>query len=102
MPFLFLPVTRTKQTISVQNNLSKSLKIKHPRKNTGGGVLMHQICRHIRTSGGRCRSVAIANQNFCYYHLSQRRPAAAHLSVDLPPLEDRGAIQIAISRVLSA
>ncbi len=60
---------------------------------------MYKVCRHIRTSGGRCRSAALANQNFCYYHLSQRQQS---ITLDLPPLEDRTSIQIAISRVLAS
>src|SRR5277367_29050 len=60
---------------------------------------MYKVCRHIRTSGGRCRSAALANQNFCYYHLTQRQQS---ITLDLPPLEDRTSIQIAISRVLAS
>lgn len=60
---------------------------------------MYKVCRHIRTSGGRCRSAALASQNFCYYHLTQRQQS---ITLDLPPLEDRTSIQIAISRVLAS
>jgi hypothetical protein len=60
---------------------------------------MYNVCRHIRTGGGRCRAAALANENFCYYHLSQRRHS---ITLQLPQLEDRPAIQIAVSRVLAA
>ena len=60
---------------------------------------MYKVCRHIRTSGGRCRAAALRNENFCYYHLSQRHQS---ITLDLPPLEDRTSIQIAVSRVLAS
>jgi len=60
---------------------------------------MYKVCRHIRTSGGRCRAAALHNENFCYYHLSQRRHS---ITLQLPPLEDRSSIQIAVSRVLAS
>jgi hypothetical protein len=63
---------------------------------------MYKVCRHIRTSGGRCRAAAVHNQNFCFYHLAQRQSTPAAAPLELPPLEDRAAIQIAISRVLAA
>jgi hypothetical protein len=63
---------------------------------------MYKVCRHIRTSGGRCRAAAVHNHNFCFYHLTQRQSTPAAAPLELPPLEDRAAIQIAISRVLAA
>ena len=60
---------------------------------------MYKLCRHIRTSGGRCRAAALANESYCYYHLTQRRLS---ITLELPPLEDRHSIQIAVSRVLTS
>jgi hypothetical protein len=71
---------------------------------------VYKRCRHIRTSGSRCRCAALPNQHFCHYHLTQRKsatnaaqdglPVAA--SLELPPIEDHFSVQVAIGRVLSA
>jgi hypothetical protein len=75
---------------------------------------MYKLCRHIRISGGRCRCAALPNQNFCHYHLTQRKsvaitatPVAAQgvsmaTPLELPPIEDRFSVQVAIGRILSA
>jgi hypothetical protein len=70
---------------------------------------MYKLCRHIRTSGGRCRAAALPAQHFCHYHLTQRKStsaveygSAAVAPLELPPIEDRFSVQIAIGRVLSA
>src|SRR5277367_5959914 len=75
---------------------------------------MYNECRHIFTSGKKCQSPALHDQNFCYFHGNTRkRPArkddayepyippqdTAH---NLPPLEDADAIQLAISDVVLA
>lgn len=64
-------------------------------------------CRHIFTAGHRCSSPCLRREEFCYYHHSTRRPVQnpkeriARLSTfELPNLDDRGAIQQAISAVL--
>src|SRR5277367_387106 len=61
-------------------------------------------CRHIKTSGGKCASPALRDQPWCYYHARQRERAAERrtspavpLSHELSNLEDRGAIQHAIT-----
>jgi hypothetical protein len=66
-------------------------------------------CRHIKTSGGKCASPALRDQPYCYYHLRQRERAAERLirpevplSHALANLEDRGAIQHAITHVIMA
>jgi hypothetical protein len=66
-------------------------------------------CRHIKTSGGKCASPAMHDRPFCYYHWRQRERAserrtspAVPLSHALSNLEDRGAIQHAITQVIMA
>jgi hypothetical protein len=72
---------------------------------------MYKECRHIRTCGGRCRCAALPGENFCFYHLNQRKQTAAPSAapeagtkneLQLPPLEDRLAVQTSIDRVLAA
>src|SRR5271163_3096415 len=64
-------------------------------------------CRHIKTSGGKCGSPALRGKPYCYFHsrLKQRatRPASPYLAIELPAsLEDRGAIQLALSEIVTA
>ena len=91
-----------------------------------------KFCRHIKASGERCRSLSLLNEIFCYYHVelerrhrrcstrhdpavtilhpmtlqdgSQRDPTFADpiLQLDFPPLEDRHAIQVALSLAITA
>ncbi len=91
-----------------------------------------QYCRHIKINGERCGSPALRNELFCYYHVelkrrhrrcnplrdravtvlhpmslqdgSQREPILAEPfpQLDLPPLEDRHSIQVALSLVITA
>lgn len=63
-------------------------------------------CRHIFPSGKRCHAAALRGKPLCYFHsrnrgLTDRNRARTH-SVALPPLEDRGAIQVALNEVLAA
>lgn len=62
---------------------------------------MYKVCRHIRTGGGRCRSAALLNQNFCHYHAIQRKTSET-ASLEFPPLDDRFAVQVAVGRILAA
>ena len=66
------------------------------------------LCRHIRTSGRRCRMIALRHQHFCFYHHAARRPIPGHAArypdadrhpFAVPVLEDRPAIQLALSQV---
>jgi hypothetical protein len=66
-------------------------------------------CRHIKTSGGKCASPALRDQPWCYYHARQRERAAERRTIPAVPLshalsnlEDRGAIQHAITHVIMA
>ena len=63
-------------------------------------------CRHILPSGKRCHAPALRGQPTCYFHgrkanLVRYNRERDH-TVALPPLEDRGAIQMAIDAVLAA
>ena len=64
-------------------------------------------CRHILTTGHRCRAKSLRHQDFCFYHTTTRpkptQPAPANpaqTTFDLPFPEDRAAIQISIGEVL--
>lgn len=91
-----------------------------------------KYCRHIRVNGERCGSPALVNKIFCFFHVelerrhrrcsralnpvstvlhpmslqdgSQRDPVLAQppIPLDLPPLEDRHSIQVALSMVITA
>ena len=91
-----------------------------------------KYCRHIKANGERCGSLALLRQPFCYYHVeierrhrrdiprrdamltvlhpmtlqdgSQRDPTVAEQfpQLDLPQLEDRHSIQIALSMIVAA
>jgi len=75
---------------------------------------MYNECRHIFTSGKKCQSPALKDQNFCYFHSNTRkRPTPANQPYDpysepqtavlaLPALEDADAIQLALSDVVLA
>ncbi len=66
-------------------------------------------CNHVKSNGRFCGSPALANDAYCYYHRSSRertkrqlRHARRHKPLQLPLLEDRESIQIAIGDVLNA
>jgi hypothetical protein len=65
------------------------------------------VCRHIRTTGHRCGSPALRNEDFCYFHHTTRRPAPSpkfippDAAFDLPRFEDRASIQLGQIRGLS-
>src|SRR5215813_8069137 len=76
---------------------------------------MFNECRHIFTSGKKCGSPALKNENFCFYHTTARKlekqsagnrpydgvdPKETTLS--LPTLDDPDSIQLAISEVVLA
>jgi hypothetical protein len=73
---------------------------------------MYNECRHIFTSGRKCQSPSLKDQDFCYFHQSTRRAAPqsnlgsqgqpSTVVHQLPPLEDADAIQLALSDVVLA
>jgi len=72
---------------------------------------MYQECRHIKPNGSRCKSPALKEKAYCYFHIrvhkiarNQSAPAIPYEQQDLeiPFLEDRGAVQVALSEVVGA
>jgi hypothetical protein len=67
---------------------------------------MFNECRHILTSGHKCKAAALRGQAFCYFHTAARRYAnISTTSVEpllLPSTEDTAGVQIAINQVLRA
>lgn len=75
-------------------------------------------CEHIRTNGEFCGSPALRGRNYCYFHLTYigrrlraervRQKAAAYgvdpsvVPLELPPLEDANAVQMALTQVIDA
>jgi hypothetical protein len=64
---------------------------------------MFNECRHILTSGHKCKAAALRGKAFCYYHTADRRYATTSTaSVDpllLPNIEDAAGVQIAINQI---
>ena len=60
-------------------------------------------CRHILTSGHKCKSPALRGKSFCHFHVADRRYATTSTAlVDplmLPTIEDAAGVQIAINQV---
>ncbi len=69
---------------------------------------MYFECRHIMHNGARCHSPALRGKDYCYYHshLHKRAKSSSARAADdplsLPFLEDRSAIQVAVSQILDA
>src|SRR6476659_4553200 len=73
--------------------------------NRGQGVTsMFNECRHILTSGHKCKAPALRGKAFCYFHTAARRysristTSAAPLL--LPSTEDAAGVQLAINQIL--
>jgi hypothetical protein len=68
---------------------------------------MYHKCRHVMPNGNQCSSPALKSTYFCYFHTRLHRAAkepapATNQPLKLPILEDRSAIQVALSQVLNA
>ena len=75
-----------------------------------------ELCRHIKTNGIQCHAVALRDETFCYFHkrlneghrlyrstmASKKRLMDRGFIIALPPLEDRLAVQLALSEVINA
>jgi hypothetical protein len=73
------------------------------------------LCRHIRTNGLRCKSPALTDAIYCFFHarLHERHSNYRHTAasrgylipgqhIQLTTLEDRESIQVALSVVINA
>lgn len=73
---------------------------------------MYQECRHIKTSGTKCGAPALKGKAYCYFHFranqfrhrqpGDRMEAFMNPKFQVALLEDRGAIQAAISETVHA
>jgi hypothetical protein len=66
---------------------------------------MYPECRHVMPNGAKCHSPAMRAMAYCYFHTPERRSAqgrAQKKPLKLPALDDRAAIQIAVTQVLNA
>ena len=67
---------------------------------------MYFECRHIKSNGSRCKSPSLNGMPYCYFHnrlhRSRSAPSPTDGSIDLPMLEDRSSIQVALSQILGA
>ncbi len=79
---------------------------------TGGGgyrTISMTECHHVKADGNTCRSAALRNESFCYFHLAtrdrirrQRIAAERKLPLQIPILEDEETIQLTITDVVNA
>lgn len=68
-----------------------------------------ELCNHVKANGVCCDSPALKDEPYCFFHKSTRertkrlrRAARLKLPLQLPVLEDRETIQLAIGDVLNA
>ncbi|HEY2468558.1 MAG TPA: hypothetical protein VGI45_12075 [Terracidiphilus sp.] len=65
---------------------------------------MFKECRYTLPTGYKCKSPALRDKQFCYFHTSSRRFAGiVTTSADpvlFPSIEDKGGVQIALNQVL--
>lgn len=68
------------------------------------GDPMVQVCRHIKPSGERCKSPAMRDHSFCYFHarVHTRTKKIDPRDLTFPVPEDFAAIQESIAKVLDA
>lgn len=77
--------------------------------------MSYPLCRHILTNGHRCKSPALRESAWCFYHrnLHDRHSPYRHtettkgylcpgLHIQLTALEDRESVQVALSVVINA
>lgn len=67
---------------------------------------MYMACRHIKTNGLRCKSPALNESQFCYYHARVHsigaQPDAKYGPMHLPTPEDAASIQLAVAQISDA
>jgi len=73
--------------------------------------MQYQTCCHVKEDGTYCGSPALQSRKYCHYHFIHRgrrlrRARALRDNVpyrlDLPPLEDLAAVQVALSEIVQA
>jgi len=73
-------------------------------------IMAIKLCHHIKEDGILCKSAALHGRDYCYSHLTfrgRRMRIAQQIRkqawrLELPPLEDLNAVQVAIMQVLDA
>jgi hypothetical protein len=65
---------------------------------------MHAECRHIKPNGYKCRSAALRNAPYCYFHdrlhrLALHEKETATRPLDLPFPEDRAAVLMSLGMI---
>ena len=69
---------------------------------------MFEECRHIMPNGSKCHGSALRGKAFCHFHMrlrqvmSKAKQPENEQPIELPVLEDRSAIQLALAQVLNA
>jgi hypothetical protein len=77
--------------------------------------MSYPLCRHIHSKGTRCKSPALHERAFCYFHAKLHLTHNAYLKperrfgysgemlqMNLPPVEDIESVQMALSTVIAA
>jgi len=71
--------------------------------------MLPKECRHIKTDGRKCHGMAMRGEYYCYAHHPKRRQPAPSIRtikpryfLELPFLDDHGAIQAALSEIYHA
>ena len=70
-------------------------------------------CRHIKSDGCKCKSPALREKPYCYFHMRLHRTmhaakaqsaaapgAASDATIEVPAIEDRSAVRFALTQVL--
>ena len=67
---------------------------------------MYLACRHIKPNGLRCKSPALLDHAFCYYHVRlhnlSRQPQGKFAPIRLPVPEDDTSIQLSVAQISDA
>ena len=62
----------------------------------------YRLCQHVKTNGVQCKSPALRDHQWCYFHGAINRPRRQSDPFVLPALEDANAIQLAVQEVIEA
>jgi hypothetical protein len=73
--------------------------------------MTYKTCNHSYDTGGTCNSAAVTGRDYCVYHLryrarqlrrAQARARNQRFNLQLPPLEDMFAVQLALNQLVEA